>query len=135
MSQLRPSGGVDGRERPADLAAADRDVGVDLLAEPAALHDRDRLEEQLVVLAALLRADLKHAARFLHDVANAKAFFDRERERLFAVHVAAGPQRGDGDRHVPMVGRADRDDVRLLLFEQLAIVARTSGELVVELAR
>ena len=65
-------------------------MGVHLLAEPAALHDRDRLQEQQVVLAALLRADLKHAARFLHDVANAEAFLDRERERLFAIHVAAG---------------------------------------------
>ena len=122
MSQSRPSGTSALWERPADRAAADRDVGVDLLAEPAALHDRDRLEEQQVVLAALLRADLEHAARFLHGVADAEAFFDRERERLFAVHVAAGPQRGDGDRHVPVVGRADGDDVRLLALEQLAVV-------------
>ena len=84
------------------------------------------------MLAPLLRADLKHAAGFLHGVADAEAFVDRQRERLLAVHVAAGPQRGDGDRHVPVVGRADRDDVRLLLLEQLAVVA-VQLQLVVEL--
>ena len=126
MSQSRPLGDLACRERPADRAAADGRVGVDLLAQPAALDDRDRLEEQHVVLAALLRADLEHAAGFFHRVADAEAFFDRERERLFAVHVAAGVQGGDGDRHVPMVGRADGDDVRLLAFQQLAVVADTS---------
>ena len=60
------------------------------------------------------------------------AFFDRERERLFAIHVATGVQRGNRDRHVPMVGRADRDDVRLLALEHLAIVA-VHRQLVVEL--
>ena len=69
-----------------------------------------------IVLAALLGAHLKDLAGFLDRVADAEAFFNRERERLLAVDVAACAERGDGDRHVPVIGRADGDDVWLFLL-------------------
>ena len=90
---------------------------MDVFAEPAAADDGDRLEEQQVVLAALLSADLEDAAGLLDCVADAEAFVDREGQRLFAVDVAARVQGGQRDRHVPVVGRADGDDVRFFSFQ------------------
>ena len=42
--------------------AADGNMGVDFLAQSAAFHDRDRLQKAVLIFAALLRADLEHAA-------------------------------------------------------------------------
>ena len=45
-----------------------------------------------------------------------------KRQRLLAVHVLAGLHRLDGDLRVPVVGRADGDDVDVLAIEHLAVV-------------
>ena len=75
------------------------------------------------MLAPLLGADLEHAAGFFHGLRQNLAFVDRQRQRLFAVDVFAGPQGVEGDLHVPVVGRADGDDLHILAIEQFAIVA------------
>ncbi len=69
------------------------------------------------MFAPLLRADLEGLARLFHGVANAEAFFNGESERLLAVHMAARAEGGDGNRHMPMIGRADGDDIRFYFFE------------------
>ena len=56
-------------------------------------------------------------AHLLHQ---ALALVDRERERLLAVDVLAGPGGGDVDQRVPVVGRAVDDDVDVVALEQLA---------------
>ena len=73
-------------------------------------------------LAPLLRAHLEDAAGSLHRLADHAALVDRQRQRLFAVHVLAGRQRVDGDLDVPVVGRADGDRLHVLAVEHLAVV-------------
>src|SRR5207253_9694837 len=84
-------------ERPTGLFPADG-AGHPLDLADAALADQGHGREELVaVLAALLRADLQHALRLLDDPAELLALVDRQGQRLLAVDVLAGPQRGDGD--------------------------------------
>src|SRR4029453_13357263 len=47
---------------------------------------------------------------------------NRERERLLAIDVLAGPHGGDGDGGMPVVRRADGDGVDVAVAEQLAVV-------------
>lgn len=60
------------------------------------------------------------------------SFINCQRQRLLAVDVATGPKGGNGDRHVPVIRRADRDEVDVLLLKQLAVVF-VHGQFVVEL--
>ncbi len=72
--------------------------------------------------AALLRADLKDSAGLFDDVSNQEALLDRQCEGLFAIHVTTRTQRVDSDGDVPVVGSADRHDVRRFLIDQLPII-------------
>ena len=92
------------------------------LAEPPLAHHRHGGQEPVLVLAPLLGADLEDPAGLLHHRAELLPLVDRQGQRLLAVNVLAGPERGDRDRGVPVVGRADRDDVDVVAIEQLAVV-------------
>ncbi len=97
------------------------------LADAAVANDGDGLQEPLVHLGALLRADLKDAAGFVEYLADLLALVDRQRERLFAIDVFAGLHGFDGDLRVPMIGRDDRHHFDVFAVEQLAIVAIDIG--------
>ena len=71
---------------------------------------------------ALLESDLHHALGIAHRGDQRRAFFDRVRDGLLAVDVFAGAHTGDGDGHVPVVGRGDHDGVDILTVEDLAVV-------------
>ena len=90
---------------------ADPPVADQLAGEPAAR------------LRAALAAGLHHPAVPPRRLDHRPALADRQRERLFDVHVfapATGRDRGNG---VPVVGRGDADRVDVVPFEQLAEVA------------
>ena len=74
------------------------------------------------MIAPLPRSDLHDAAGFRYHSADELALVDRERQRLLAIHVLAGATGIDEHLRVPMVGRANRDDVDVAAREQVAIV-------------
>jgi len=76
----------------------------------------------LLIVAPLLRADLEHAARLAGHPADPLALVNRQRQRFLTVHILAGAHRRDGDGGVPVVGRADGDDLDVLAVQQLAVV-------------
>ena len=92
------------------------------LAQLAAAHGRHGPAEQRVLIAALLRADLKRLTGPLDGRDQLLAFVDRQRQRLFAINVLAGIERGQRDGGVPMIGRADRHGFDVFPLEQLAVV-------------
>ena len=118
---------ADGRGHPLDLADA------------SGTHQRDGQEEDPVVIAPLLGADLHDAARLLGDPAEHLALVDRQRQRLLAVDVLARLHGVDADLGVPVVGRADDDGVDVLAVEELAVVLVDVGlpfaDVLVSLAR
>src|SRR5690606_32296635 len=70
-------------------------------------------------LGALLGAGLKNAAVAAGGVYEGAALADGEREGFFAVDVLAGANGGMRERDVPVVGRADEDDVHVGQGEDL----------------
>ena len=92
------------------------------LAQLSAAHGGHGPAEQCVLIAALLRADLKRLAGPLDRRDQLLAFVDRQRQRLFAIDVLAGIERGQRDGGVPMVGRADRHGFDVFSLQQFAIV-------------
>jgi hypothetical protein len=122
MSQFSSPGGFSwGRGPPVGPAADGRGHPLDL-ADASGAHERDGQEEDPVVIAALLGADLHDAARLLGDPAERLALVDRQRQRLLAVDVLARLHGVDADLGVPVVGRADDDGVDVLAVEELAVV-------------
>ena len=73
-------------------------------------------------LAALLRADLKHAIGLFLHLADFFAFVDRQRQRFFAVHIFAGLHRLDRDFRMPMIGRRHHHGFNIFAIEHLAII-------------
>ncbi len=74
--------------------------------------------EAEVALAALLAAGLKHAAVSSHRRDHVPGLADRQRQRLLAVDVLAGPGRRARDDRVPVVGRGNQDGVDVLSLQQ-----------------
>ena len=91
------------------------DGGLNLsdLSESAFGDDRECLVE-LVKTAALLCADLHHAASLFLQTTNQLAFVNRQRERLFTVGIFASPHRFDQNFCMPMIGRGNLDDVDIV---------------------
>ena len=117
---------------PAAGSATNRAGGRQLLAQPPALRQHDRLEKHRVVFAPLLRADVQDLAGLFHHLADLLAFVDGQRQWLLALHVFAGLQRVDDDLRVPVIGRADGHHVDVVAIQHLAIV-RVDLALAVEL--
>ena len=84
--------------------AADADPDGLHLADAAVSHQF--ASQAKACVAALLAAGLQDAARLLGDAHQPFAFVDRERQRLFAVHVLAGAHGGHRHQHMPVVDRA-----------------------------
>ncbi|MBA7477519.1 hypothetical protein ES707_12930 [subsurface metagenome] len=82
------------------------------------------------VAASGLRAVLDHSAVLASEIHQQAAFVDGVAERFFHVHILACDNRCRGDRHVPMVGRCDGDDIDGFVFEHPAIVP-VAGDLFV----
>jgi hypothetical protein len=97
-------------------------VGADQghLAEAAVVDLLAGLRE--VLPTALLQSDLHHALGIVHGGNQRSGLFHRMGDGLFAVDVFAGAHRGDGDGHMPVVGRADHDGVDVFAIEDLAVV-------------
>src|SRR5262249_7974807 len=55
------------------------------------------------------------------------AFADVVADRLLNVDILAGLQRPDGGQGVPVIGRGDRDDVNVLVFDYPAQVLLELG--------
>ena len=68
----------------------------------------------------LLRAVLEDAAVFREDLQASQVLFDAHGQRFLHVGVLFGPGRGDGDRHVPVVGRGDHHGVDVVAGQQFA---------------
>ena len=51
---------------------------------------------------------------------------DRQRQRLFAVHILARAHRRDRNKRMPMVRRAADDRINILLLHQIEKIANTS---------
>jgi hypothetical protein len=98
------------------------------------LPDR-AVPHQLARDAELLHRSL-HRARLQHPAVRVDRLHDLDGlvnvvgERLLAVDVLAGPQGGEGDDRVPVVGRRDHDGVDVLSGDELAevVVGPAAGE-------
>ena len=73
--------------------------------------------------AAALRADLHDALVLAGGGEHRLALDHVHADRLLHVDVGPGLDGGDHRQGVPVVGRADQDDVEVLLLEHLAVVA------------
>ena len=82
--------------------------------------------------AALLRAGLQDDLVFAHGADHLPALVDRQRERLFGIHVLAGFRRGDVDQRVPVVGRGVDDHVNVLPRQQPAEIGIARGRLALD---
>src|SRR5216117_2146084 len=71
-------------------------------------------------LCAALRTVLDDAAELARGLDGDAALVDVVAARLLDVNVLAGLARPDGHQRVPVVRRRDRDDVHVLVFEDLA---------------
>jgi hypothetical protein len=78
-------------------------------------------------VGTLLAAGLEDAPGLFRGPDDLSALLDRQRERLFAVHVFAGPHRRDRDHGVPVVRRADDHGVEVGPRQKLAVVLRSRG--------
>ena len=72
--------------------------------------------------AAALRANLELLAASLDGGEDVVAFLDGVRQRLFAVDVLAGFERGDRHVAMQMLGRHDNDRVDRFVLEHLVVV-------------
>jgi hypothetical protein len=75
-----------------------------------------------VIERAVLAADLQHAAAGLDSVGDFARFLDRVGHRLFEIDVLAVLERGHRVIEMPVIRRADHDDVDVLPRAELAIV-------------
>src|SRR5205823_6835739 len=78
-------------------------------ADPAVADQFAGQAEAAVELRALLAAGLQSAVGLVGDADQRLALVHGQGQRLFAVHVLAGAQGGDGDQRVPVVGRGHGD--------------------------
>lgn len=76
---------------------------------------------------AAVGADLHDASGRARGVEHRATLADRVADRFLDKDVGAGLDRRDHGQRVPMVGRGDDDDLRLLLREQLAVIAMLTG--------
>ena len=70
-----------------------------------------------------MSADLHDAVGVACGFYHRDAFKDRVADRLFDIHVGSGFDGGDHNQGVPMIRRGNDDDLRLLLVEQLTVIA------------
>lgn len=111
------------------FASSERSCALDAAAQPerdfyvsAGLHTRGGICHR-----ALLTARLHDAAVRARRGDHCLAFSNRERQRLFAVHIFACAASSDRGESMPMVGRADDDRIDVLAVEPFAVVAVASG--------
>ena len=95
------------------------------LADPAVLHELDRLDHRRP--AAVHRADLHDLVVALRGVDHLPAFPHGVRRGLLDVDVLAGLQRPDGRERVPVVRHGDDDGVDVLVVEDAAEVLDVAG--------
>src|SRR5207249_1872352 len=77
---------------------------------------------QIVLRGTLLHADLAHAIVLTRRFDNQRSFIDRSSKRLLDIDVAAGVQRVNRDRRVPVIRSGNQHGIDLLALEQLAMV-------------
>ena len=73
--------------------------------------------------ALALGADLHDALVLARGGEDGFALEDIHADGLLQIDIRAGFNGGDGLQRVPMVGRADEDDIELVFLEHLAVVA------------
>jgi hypothetical protein len=95
------------------------------VTDPSVPDDRRGLAEGGV--RALLGTRLQDTAATARCFDEHASLADRERERLLAVHVLAGEQRGLGDGGVPVIGRADEHRVDISPRQQILEAAMDRG--------
>ena len=82
---------------------------------------------------ALHRAGLQDAFVLAHGLHDFDGLVDVVRQRLFAIDILAGAQRGQRRDRVPVVGRGDADGVDVLAGDQFAeIVVRRAVAVLIE---
>ena len=91
MSQFRSAGGLAFGNGPPVGPPPMAAVTLLDLADPARADHRHGQQEDPVVVAPLLGADLDDPARLLGDLADLLALVDRQGQRLLAVDVLARP--------------------------------------------
>ncbi len=123
-SQLKCGGLLHGK-RTAGLVLAQHDRHLAELANASLAHQFASRAQ--VMIAALPRAHLHDAAGFLDHLAKQLAFVDRERQRLFAVHVLAGAAGVDQHPRMPVIGRANHHHVNVGPLEQPTVVFKQLG--------
>ena len=79
-------------------------------------------DAEFLVVRALLGAGLEDLLAAAHGFDEREGLMDVVRERLLAVHVLAGVDRGDGGDGVPVVRRGDDDGVDVLVGDEFAEV-------------
>ena len=110
---------------PRERARFARDVAVEEELDRAEAEAADvAVGEELLDVRALRRvaefmADHRRLAARAGSVVHRGCFVRVERERLFAEHVLARSQRGDGERRVCARRRRDRDGVEVVSLDQL----------------
>ena len=118
------------------LVGAPIDSAGDLgdLAESSTARDGDRLQElvlDLVIVGghfrALLGSHLEDSLGLVQNLDDLLSFENRQRQRLFAVDILAGPHRFDGDLRVPVIGGDNGHNLHIFPVEQLAIVFEHFG--------
>lgn len=90
------------------------------LADPAVANEL--AGQAKILVAALLAAGLQEAASVLDRFDQVLPLGDGQRQRLFAVHVLLGTQRGQRDQRVPMIHGAADDGLNVLAIHHLAKV-------------
>ena len=119
----------NGNLRRRSARPAGRGVHFDLLQVADPPVDRQFARVPQVRAGPLLRAVLEHIAIPLDGLAQGDVPLHAQTERLLDVHILARPRRGQGGRHVPVVGRGDDNGVDVVAGEQLAEVRVRGGEL------
>lgn len=95
-------------------------------ADGAGLNQLARRPDALAAVAGI--AHLRHQPGFPRDAGHHPRFLDAVAHRLLDVHMLAGPQRGQRDRRMHMVGSGDDHGVDVLaLVEQDAVVLEHLG--------
>ena len=107
-------------ERSADFVLAENHIDSLEFTESSRPNDFDGETKSRV--AALPRTDLYDTFGFFDDFEQLLALVDRKCQRFFAVHIFARAAGVDDHLCVPMIGRADDDDIDVLAFQHVAIV-------------
>ena len=111
-------------KRSASLVLAKHHINSLQLAEPSFADHLDRQAESMI--APLPRSDLYDAPRFLDDLPKPFAFVDGQGEWFLAIHILAGAACVHHHLRVPMVRRADRDDIDLLQSQEISIIFKVA---------